>query len=193
MAEYLIILLLATGVCYGAYELKWLWLKNKLSQKASELTEDEVWQEYDKVSAEIYHSQPVTYTRPSKLICLKHNVLVAELERRDLLEYPPIKELRYAECLSEMSDILVYTNFVQCWDRLYKNTPHPRMAAIDYALARAELMKRYQNKYAKMQDDNLKEAYAVLSIKYQDTHIARGEYEEYLIAKAEMSKRHFKI
>lgn len=193
MAEFLIILLLAAAVCCGTYKLKWLWRKNKLCKKASEMTEDEVWKEYDKVSTEIFNSQPVTYTRPSELICLRHNVLVAELERRDLLELTAAKEQQYIKCLSEMSDILVYTYFANCWDRLNKNSPHPRAAAIYYAHARAELIKRYQKKYAKMPDDNLQEAYAVLSIKNQDTHIARGEYEEYLIAKAEMSKRHFAV
>ena len=191
MTEYLIILLLATGICCGVYELKWLWRKNRLAKKASEMTEDEVWREYDKVSGEIYPSQPVTYTRPSKQLRLRHNVFVTELEKRDLLEYPTAKEQQYAERLSEIPNILVYTDFEHCWERLCKNTPHPRMAAIEYTLARAELIKRYQNKYAKMQDDSLKEAYASLNTEYHNTHIARGTYEEYLIAKAEMGKRRF--
>lgn len=191
MAEYLIILLVAAGVGYGIYELIWLIRRNKLRKKAEEMSESEIWQEYGKVSSQIHNSSPAIYTPPSRMLRLKHNVLVRELDRRDLLELSTVKERQYVECLSEMSDILVYNTFMRAWSMLDKCTKHPRNAAVDYAYTRDELIKRYQKKYAKMSDNDLKKAYAVLSAKMHEAYISRGEYEDYLVAKAEMERRRF--
>lgn len=173
------------------YELKWQIRRNNLRKKAMKMSESEIWQEYGKISSQFRHSAPVVYTSPPKMLLLQHNVLVRELGRRDLLELSAVQERQYVEALSEMSDILVYSAFTRAWSMLDKGTEHPRVAAVNYAHARAELVKRYQKKYAKMSDDSLQEAYAVLNIKNQDTYLPRGEYEEYLVAKAEMNTRHF--
>ena len=194
MEQIFIILVVICFICALISIIKFFNFKRleKIEKEIRELSEENLWKEWSDTEKKIRGNKLEPYKKPEKSIILRHKLIIKELDRRDLLCIESVREQDFVIALKEMTlDILVYNAFMRQWSLLDKECEHPREAAIYFALAREELIKRYQKKYAKLKDDELKESFAVLLTKYQDFYISRDEYEEYLVAKSEMNKRRF--
>jgi len=194
MLEYITILLFI-GITYGAYKLIWWYRHHQYRKEFAAMTESELWQEKKKLDAaisEYYQGVKAGYRPPQKLV-ERHHYLLLELDRRDLLSVCSAAEKQYAESLKEISDILVYKEFSLEWDKLCKDNEHPRRAAIYFALAREELIKRYRQKCTALSDDEVKVRYYELYEKQSNENVSRDTYEYYRIFEEEMQKRRIPV
>lgn len=194
MWEYITILLFI-GIAYGVYQsIRWH-RRCQYRKEFTHMTESELWQEKDKLDTVIgkyYQGIKADYKPPSKLI-ERHRCLLLELDRRDLSSYQPQEEESYKERLAGLLDILVYKEFMEQWDKLSKNNEHPRRTAVYYALAREELIKRYQKQCAALSDDKLTAEYTTLYQALERQSISRGSHIRYVVVRKEMAKRQLSV
>ena len=191
-----IILVAICCICIVISIFRFITFRNneRIEKELKDLSEEELWKKWFKINKLVYGNKFEPYKKPKKHLVIYHNLVVKELDRRDLLSLEPVKEQEYADSLKEMTmNILVYNAFMRQWSLLNKESEHPRKEAVYFALIREELIKRYKAEYAKMKDEELKKSYALLLAEYKEMQISRGEYEKYLVAKSEMSKRRFVI
>jgi hypothetical protein len=194
MLEYITILLFI-GITYGAYKLIWWYRHHQYRKEFADMYESELWKEKEELEAtinEYYHGAKAGCTPPQKLV-ERRRCLLLELDRRDLLDGCPAQEQQYAESLKEIYDIFVYKEFSHAWDKLCKDNEHPRRAAIYFALAREELIKRYRRKCAALSDDEVKLRYQELCEKQRRENVSRDTYEYYRIFEEEMQKRRIPV
>ena len=190
MLEFVYVLLFIGIVC-GAYEAVWWYRRCKYRKEFTHMIEDELWQEKDRLNAQLqkyFDGLKKRSLSPRKLV-EKRGCLFAELERRDLSACSPQDEESYRIRLLGLLNILVYKEFMDQWDKLSKDNEHPRRTAVYYALAREELLNRYHKQCADLPEDKLTAEYKELSHKLEQDKISRGSYVRFLAVREEMAKR----
>lgn len=191
MAEFFSVLLFI-GLTYGAYKV-WLLVKNRAYGKEyRDLSEGELWSEYNKLNEQLEEyfdpQSPKRECLPPKLLLVRRSCLLKEMERRDLIDMTAGKERKYRDRLVGLADVLVFNEFNQQLNTLTRDNPNPRSAAIRFALAREEYIKRKQQQYGSFSNDELQKAYEFLS-QGCEGYFSRTTYEEYMVVCAEMQKR----
>lgn len=188
MKEIFYVLCIICFICMiiSIYRFRLFKKEEAIKKKLEKLSEVSLWKEWKNS----YYN--VNDKKNDKSLIFYHNLVINELDRRDLFDLEPIKESEFKDLLSEMYlDVFVYKEFTKHWNALNKGCKHPRTEAVYFALAREELISRYKKKYAFLSDEVLKKNYTLLIIKNQEDRISRSEYEELNVAKAEMNKRRF--